>query len=123
MRSAVVLLAAAAAAGAACFSERGPTAPAADAALCAATPPPNVVQVRDFTFRPAELRVAAGATVTWVNCETSAGPSHTSTADDEGWDSGLLAPRTRFSRPFAAAGRFPYHCEPHPAMRGAVVVE
>ena len=108
----------------ACFSERATSAlPVADASLCGASPPPAVVQIRDFSFQPAAIRVPTGSTVTWVNCEGSGGPAHTTTSDGDGWDSGFVPPGTTFTRTFAQAGRLTYHCEPHPVMKGTVMVE
>ena len=110
---------------AACFSERSETTepPGGDAALCGASPPAGTVQMRNFAFVPTEVRVRPGTSVTWVNCEGSAGAPHTSTSDRGVWDSPLLGPNQTFVRTFAQAGRFPYHCEPHPFMTATVVVE
>jgi plastocyanin len=80
---------------------------------------PNVVRIRDFAFTGTQLTVAPGTTVTWVNCDAVA---HTSTADAGGWDSGILVPGASFSRAFPAAGSFAYHCDPHPGMRGTIIV-
>jgi plastocyanin len=82
-----------------------------------------VVAVRDFTFVPAEVRVAPGTTVTWVNCEPANIDPHTSTSDGGAWDSGFLRPGESYSRTFDEAGSFPYHCTPHPFMRGTIVIE
>lgn len=102
-----------------CFSERvAGTEPPPDGDLCQGTPA-NVVQIRNFAFGTAQLEVASGTRVTWVNCDQV---THTSTADAGAWDSGPLAPGATFSRTFAAAGSFPYHCDPHPGMKATVVV-
>jgi plastocyanin len=70
-------------------------------------------------YVPAELNVAVGSTVTWVNADSV---SHTSTSDVSGWDSGIVAPRGQFSTGFQTAGTFRYHCAIHPGMVGTVVV-
>ena len=62
---------------------------------------------------------ARGTTVTWVNCDT---PTHTATSDVDVWDSGALTPGATFQRTFNTAGAFPFHCTPHPTMKGTVVV-
>jgi plastocyanin len=128
-RPAAVLagLCAIAAAGftASCFSERvtdggRTTYPE----VCqAATPPAGYVVIRNFSFQPAQLTVARGATVTWVNCETDGITEHTSTSDGAGWDSGLLAIPEGYSRQFSQAGSFPYHCTPHPVMQATIIVQ
>jgi plastocyanin len=104
-----------------CFSERaaGPDEATTGARLCGPNPGPNVVQIRNYAFSPAELEVTAGTEVTWVNCDEDA---HTSTADGGAWDSPLLSRGAAFSRTFAQVGRFAYHCRPHPFMVAAIVV-
>ncbi|HEX6036721.1 cupredoxin family copper-binding protein [Longimicrobium sp.] len=101
-----------------CFSERvaGSNPPAGD--LCEGTPA-NVIQIRNFAFVQQSLQVSPGTTVTFVNCDTE---THTSTSDAGVWDSGALTPGSTFQRTFNAAGSFPFHCTPHPSMKGTVVV-
>ncbi|HEX6133659.1 MAG TPA: plastocyanin/azurin family copper-binding protein [Longimicrobiales bacterium] len=82
-----------------------------------------IVFIRDFAFFPDTLRIAAGTRVTWVNCEDAGIEPHTSTADAGTWDSGLIAPGEAYSRTFTAAGSNGYFCEPHPFMRGAILVQ
>jgi amicyanin len=110
---------------AACFSEHNPTAPVEGVCRLPvddAVPGSIVVPITNFAFRPAEVRVRAGQTVTWINCEESA-TSHTTHADGEEWASPLLAPGQAFSHRFDEAGSFDYHCDPHPFMTGRVTVE
>jgi plastocyanin len=83
----------------------------------------TIVIIRDFEFTPAQVRVRPGTKVTWVNCGPVGDESHTSTSDANVWGSQLLAPGATFTREFPQAGGFPYHCEPHPQMRGTVTVE
>lgn len=122
-RSAAALLGlcAIAAAGltASCFSERS----TATSSTCVGTTVPCVVDIRNFAFEPAVLRVSAGATVSWVNSEQQAGLAHTSTSDGAGWDSGSLPPGASFANTFTTVGQFPYHCVPHPQMRATIIVE
>src|SRR5688572_14095402 len=101
---------------ASCFSERTTGA----SSTCDGTTVPCVVDIRDFAFEPAVLRVPAGATVTWLNTGQVA---HTSTSDGAGWDSGTIAPGASHSRAFSAVGQFPYHCAPHPTMQATIIVE
>jgi plastocyanin len=69
------------------------------------------------------VRVRPGTEVTWVNCETDVQDFHTSTSDDEIWSSGALNRGDFYSRRFETGGEFGYFCEPHPFMRGAVIVQ
>jgi plastocyanin len=81
----------------------------------------EAVAIQNHAFHPSTLRVAPGTQVTWVNCERA--DAHTATADDGTWGSPMLSPGATFSRTFDQSGSFPYHCQPHPTMRGTVVVE
>lgn len=129
--AATLALATVAAFSAACISDAPTAPPPADFQVDCATdvqPPQGsgqaVVRIRNFAFEPAELTVAVGTEVTWVNCEGAGGPAHTSTSDDEIWDSGLLSPDMgEYRRTFEVVGSFDYHCTPHPFMQATVVVE
>ena len=77
------------------------------------------VEIHDHTFDPAQLKVAAGMTVTWINRDTEA---HTVTADNELFDSGVIEPGKSYSTWLGGAGTVAYHCERHPDMKGSIVV-
>jgi plastocyanin len=47
---------------------------------------------------------------------------HTVTAEDGSFDSGPIESGQRWARVFSTPGRFPFHCTPHPFMRGEIVV-
>jgi plastocyanin len=128
----VAVLAAALASG--CFSEHpDPTAPTAPSERClqmaraAGIPPGHVlVGIEDHLFVPASVTVAPGQTVTWINCEP-AFIQHTATSDDDAgagpsWESPYFGPPGRYSHTFTQTGNNPYFCEPHPFMRGNVIV-
>ena len=111
-----------------CFSEHdGVIDPGSDddCIIPASAIGPNraVVIIRGFNFWPDTLRVRAGATVTWVNCEAANIEDHTSTADNNAWDSGSLGRGESFAHTFGSTGANPYYCRPHPAMRGTVLVQ
>jgi len=100
------------------------------------------VQMTDqFRFSPADLTIAAGQTVTWIN--DSAMP-HTATDDPaqnpvasahpeyaqlpdgaEPWDSGMLQPGESYSYTFTTPGTYHYFCLPHvlSGMLGTITVE
>ena len=85
------------------------------------TPAPNsptTVEIRNNAFNPAQLNVAPGTTVTFVNKDTV---PHTATADGL-FDSGELAPGASYPVVLEGAGTVTYHCELHPEMRGSIVV-
>ncbi len=113
---------------AACFSQRNPLDNTNLAGDCrfspsSGVPGTTVVAIRNLTFAPAEIRIRAGGTVTWVNCEAAGAESHTSTADQGAWSSLSLTSGDVFSHTFSQPGRYTYHCVPHPFMTAAVVVE
>lgn len=110
-----------------CFSERtSTTEPATGDCSIPATAFGRdhvVVVIRNFTFLSDTVRVRAGGTVTWVNCEEPNVEAHTTTSTTSVWNSGLITPGANFARTFANAGTFPYFCQPHPFMTGVVIVE
>ena len=75
--------------------------------------------MRNFAFTPARIEIAAGTTVRWKNNDPVA---HTVTADDGSLDSGLIDGGATWSRTFDRPGEYPFHCTPHPFMKGVVVV-
>jgi plastocyanin len=105
-----------------CFSEHVTFTPPTGQELCTGPQPADVVRIVDFGFSPATVTVARGQKVTWVNCSASA-TQHTSTSDAGAWDSGLLPQYATFVRTFDAAGSFPFHCNPHPFMKGTIVAQ
>src|SRR5918994_6950740 len=97
-----------------CFSEREATAPlegTCSVPLGESVPGSTLVVIRQFAFQPAEVRVRPGERVTWINCDQD---PHTSTADGGEWSSPLLVSGDAFTQTYSAAGRVPYHCQPHP---------
>ncbi len=83
-----------------------------------------VITIYKYAFYPDTLRITAGTTVTWVNCDKTAGQdAHTSTSDTGEWSSPLFAEGKTFIRVFDRNGSFAYHCQPHPSMRGVVIVQ
>ena len=83
----------------------------------AAAPGEAAVSIVDFSFEPATLDVAAGATVVWTNDGLA---PHTVTGDFA--DSGVLEPGQTFSHTFAEPGEFSYVCAIHPQMAGTIRV-
>jgi plastocyanin len=80
---------------------------------------PVPVSIGFDSVAPQHLDVLVGDSVRWTNDSVRA---HTVTADDGSFDSGRLGPDAVFSRAFAGAGDFPYHCIIHPFIRGDVRV-
>ena len=78
----------------------------------------TTVEMRQMCFGPTVLRVAAGSEVTFVNRDEVA-----HRVDGVGWASDLpLAPGARTTHRFDRPGTYPYTCNLHMRMSGAIVV-
>lgn len=104
-----------------CFSEHVTVLPPTGQDLCVGAQAADVVRIVDFGFSPATVTVPRGGTVTWVNCSAAA-TQHTSNSDTGVWASGFLSQYATFTQTFGTAGSFPFHCDPHPFMKGTIVV-
>ena len=83
--------------------------------------PTRTVVIQNFRFKPAHITIKRGTKVRWINKD---GIAHTATANNgRSFDSGLLSKGERYSHSFKRVGKKPYHCQPHPHMRGSVVVK
>jgi plastocyanin len=85
-------------------------------------PDPNgqkTVNIYNHAFDSAQLNVASGTTVRFVNKDTEA---HTATADNNLFDTGVLEPGESFKVYFEGSGTVTYHCELHPDMKGSIGV-
>jgi plastocyanin len=85
-------------------------------------PDPNgkkTVNIYNHAFDLAQLNVASGTTVKFVNKDTE---PHTATADNDLFDTGVLEPGGSFKVYFEGSGTVTYHCELHPDMKGSIVV-
>ena len=76
-----------------------------------------IVEMHQLKFAPAEIEIAVGGIVTFVNLDLV---PHTATGDV--FDTGTLRHNERKEIAFAAAGTFPYLCKFHRHMTGRVVV-
>lgn len=84
----------------------------------------NDVQIKDFTYVPAAITVAAGTTITFTNED---GAPHTATSGtsptaDGVFESGTLAKGDSKSIKVTQRGTLVYYCALHPFMKGTVVV-
>jgi plastocyanin len=105
-----------------------PTEPPAEEPTAQPTEEPTAEEVEvtmiSTTFRPEEITVAPGTTVTWINEDSFAHTVTSGTRDnptdmfDETVDGG-----GSFSFTFEEPGTYDTFCEFHPGMSGVVVVE
>ena len=82
----------------------------------------NEVVIDNFSFGPAQLRVAAGTKVMWTNDDPDP-HTVTSEADPKVFKSPPLDTGDSFAFTFDKPGTYRYFCTIHPRMQGTVVVE
>jgi len=73
------------------------------------------VSMVDSAFRPANITVEVGETITWTN---DGALLHTATADDGSFDTGILDPGQSDSVTIDDPGSYPYYCTLHGAPGG-----
>lgn len=81
---------------------------------------PNTVTIAGMSFSPATLTIAKNATVTWVNNDNV---THTSTSDNNVWNTGSIGTGTSKANVFSVSGTYSYHCAVHPMMTGTIIVQ
>ncbi len=77
----------------------------------------HTITIADHRFSPAQLAVAAGDTITFVNQDKA---PHTATANDGAFDTGRLSAGESATVKVGVAGVHAYICKIHPSMRGTV---
>lgn len=75
------------------------------------------VLIKDFKFRPDQITIQKGDTVTWTHPGDA---SHTVKFADS--ESQILKNGGTYSKTFNQAGTFDYTCGIHPYMKGKVIV-
>lgn len=86
------------------------------------------LDIQNFSFNPAKIKVSKGTKVTWVNKDsvvhtvnTDSHPAHTYYLGQNSQD---LAKAAQYSVTFADSGIYLYHCTPHAdTMHGQILVE
>ena len=95
------------------------------AGLCPASAADTIsVDIKLFQFKPKELEVKKGTTVTWTNGDAI---EHSVTAGKPGkpaemFDSGFFSKGGSYAHTFDSAGNFTYFCKRHPNMQATVKV-
>jgi plastocyanin len=84
----------------------------------AATPPAEV-SIEFATYRPSQLDVLPGETVSWTNVSQR---THTVTSDTGLFDSGAVPGGGHFAFRFNKVGTYPYYCTIHPSIVGEIDV-
>lgn len=76
--------------------------------------------MQDIAFRPTEITVTTGETVTWRNDENV--PHTTASRGQPLWESPILNQGQSFSYTFMNPGTYDYWCTIHPDMLAQVIV-
>ena len=82
----------------------------------------NAVEIKDFAFNPAALKVSAGTKVTWTNKDSADHTASSLKGAPASFDSGHLGNGKTFSFTFSKKGTYQYHCNIHSFMTGTVDV-
>jgi plastocyanin len=95
-----------------------------DAAVDGDATSTDTVEARNINFEPADIEVAVGTTVTWVNADIV---NHTVTSGPAGdpdgmFDESLDSGGDDATVTFDEAGTFDYYCDLHRSMVGTVTV-
>lgn len=77
------------------------------------------VNIKDFSFQPAVLRIPVGAVVTWTNKDEE---PHTVFSAESAFRSRALDTDETFSFTLEKAGTYKYFCSIHPKMVGTIYV-
>lgn len=77
------------------------------------------ISIINFQFTPAEVTIAPGESVTWVNDD---GAPHGLEYNDGSSGKDLLLPGESYNRRFDQPGTYDYNCSVHPYMTGRVIV-
>lgn len=106
-------------------------APAPVTAAAAAAAPGHVAEaavagplfkstMTGLQFAHPSIEITAGTTIEWKNEDPL---PHSVTADDSGFDSGLIEAGQVWRYTFTRPGTYAFHCTPHPFMKGTIVVK
>ncbi|QLE39445.1 plastocyanin [Nostoc sp. C052] len=79
----------------------------------------TTVKIRNFKFEPANLAIAVGKTVQFINVDEE---PHTATATDGTFNSKALDTNQTWNYTATKPGTYPYICSVHPFMKGMLTV-
>jgi len=77
------------------------------------------IEIDGFRYRPANLSMPVGATLTWVNRDEA---PHDSQARDKTWETSLLQRDEESAITFDEPGTWEYFCTIHPYMTATLTV-
>ena len=94
------------------------------AGLTGSSPNPSVVldvKIKDYVFDPAIITINKGDSILWTNKDNA---NHQLISDSGNEIQSItIATEGTYTRKFALAGNYSYHCSIHPSMKGTVIVK
>jgi plastocyanin len=97
------------------------TSASSSGAASAAPSKPQAVTIVDYTYKPAEITVAAGTTVEFTNQDST---PHTATSKQSGaFETGSIDTGKSAKVILDKPGTYAYFCAFHPFMKGTIEVE
>jgi plastocyanin len=96
-----------------------PSAPG-DTSAAARTGTMARAAIKSLAFQPSRIEITTGTTVAWTNSDPL---QHTVTAVDRSFDSGLIPSGAVWRYTFTKPGTYQFFCQPHPFMKGVVIVK
>lgn len=84
------------------------------------SPGENEIWLQNTAFKPAEITVSAGTTITWTNKDKD---THTVSENNTLFKSGDMAKDDTFNYQFNNAGTYDINCKYHANMKGKVIVQ
>ena len=81
------------------------------------------VVMKDIAFKPANLQVPLGSTVTWTNQDSVPHDVRSKSGEPEVLRSDLLQQGDTYSYTFNQPGTYEYYCSVHPQMTAQIVVK
>lgn len=79
----------------------------------------STTDINTWSFDPPFVTIQAGQSVTWINNGVQ---THTATAANGSFDTGMIEPNQSKTVALAAPGTYEYACTPHPWMKGTINV-
>jgi len=83
---------------------------------------PNSVVVSGLAYKPADLSVKVGDSVTWSFQDGSVPHNVDGASDLNDFSSGTPQTSGTYTYKFKKAGSYSYHCDVHPFMKGTITV-
>lgn len=88
------------------------------AAFTGTAPRTHTVEIRGMEFHPAELTVAPGDTIVWINRDIV---PHTASVSGS-WDTGTITQGAAGRHVAGHSGTIHYTCTLHPTMQGTLII-